>query len=802
MGILDIAKSFAENWDWISHEFKGLGHTLLADHLLRDDMPPEEIGRAVESALEGAAVLGKNGEATGQAAALRLAARGLQMLGRFPESVGPAERALEVARAANDREMAMFSLGTLAFSKMSLGDSQAALIAAEEAWEIAKTLGPEVEAARALEFGQICAQLGRFIPAISLFSSSLPVLRETNDRTAGLLAAGYASFGQALLVTGNPEEALHAFEHGAEIASRHQRRRTYAQCLGGMGSILFFEGRLDEARRAMQIAVEVLKSSQRGPRGLSSALLFLGMIEQTAGHFGAAQTAFEESLAVARQAGEPWATAEACTALGGLYFFAGTFDRAEVLLRRSADLSEQLREQSRNDDPFRIALGDRFGAEYGYLQLILQSRGDAYGALGFSERARARALMDLVAMPGQGSEPSENRPFREQVAEFAASTRTTFVEYSLIPVLDEEAIQSETGEISFRNELLIYVVPPDGSAVALCSKPKEFYKHVAKLLGVPGTSTIASAKPDARSLGWKGQSSEERNHAWLRLIHESLIEPIAGLLPANPDETVVLIPQGDIYSVPFPALPSASGVSLIDRHTLLTAPSIQTHIRFHQRKQESGYRHSYAALVAGNPVMPTTLPDGSRIDLRQLLYAETEALSVAKLYGVAALTGVQAVKAQILKQMPDARVVHIATHGLLDSSPLVEQPGAIVLTAVSGDSGLLTCEELAGLSLHCDLVVLSACDTGKGRMTNDGVIGLSRMLLASGARTVVIAVSKVRDDSTARLMELFHERYLNDRRGDVAGAMRDAMRATQTEFKSPDSWGLFTVMGARYSCCA
>lgn len=118
---------------------------------------------------------------------------------------------------------------------------------------------------------------------------------------------------------------------------------------------------------------------------------------------------------------------------------------------------------------------------------------------------------------------------------------------------------------------------------------------------------------------------------------------------------------------------------------------------------------------------------------------------------------------------------------------------ALALTPSVEDNGLLSAEEILKLKLNADLVVLSACDTGRGRITGDGVIGLSRSFISAGVPSIVVSLWSVGDNSTAFLMTEFYKNMQQNL--DKATALRKAMLATKEKYSNPLQWAAFTLIG-------
>jgi CHAT domain-containing protein len=252
---------------------------------------------------------------------------------------------------------------------------------------------------------------------------------------------------------------------------------------------------------------------------------------------------------------------------------------------------------------------------------------------------------------------------------------------------------------------------------------------------------------------------------------------------------VIFLPQGPLLFVPFAALEDAGGKALIDRHTLSIAPAIQA-LALTDRAQQKTAQGSGPALIVGNP----TMANFANLVLPPLPGAEKEAKAIAPLFATQALVGGAATKAVVLQKMAQARLIHLATHGLLDTVR-GEVPGAIALAPNNAqDDGLLSAGEISELQLRADLVVLSACSTGKGDLTGDGVIGLSRSLFLAGVPSVVVSLWDVSDDSTALLMTEFYK-HLAQKRLNKAQALRQAMLTTRQKYPDPKLWAAFNLIG-------
>ena len=362
----------------------------------------------------------------------------------------------------------------------------------------------------------------------------------------------------------------------------------------------------------------------------------------------------------------------------------------------------------------------------------------------------------------------------------------TLVEYSLI-YKDEDS-----------SDLYIWVIQPNDD---IAFRRKSIQNGELSKLADNFRYSISD-----RNRGFVLESSlQVDNTAILKRLHDLLISPIADLLPSNPSQEVIFIPHEEIFSVPFPALIDANEDYLIDKHTISTAPSIQI-LRQAQRKRQTLGKFtpdlSQEWLVVGNPAMPSIWNPVSNQDVTMpsLPFAEDEARNIGDLFSVEPLIGLAASEATIKSMIGNADVVHFATHGLLEYGNLADTgirdfPGAIALAPGNGEDGLLTSSEILNLRLRANLVVLSACDTGRGDITGDGVLGLSRSLIAAGTPSVLVSLWSVPDESTSALMQSFYQHWGEGM--TKAQALRKAMLETKdiASYSDPSSWAAFTLIG-------
>ncbi len=493
-----------------------------------------------------------------------------------------------------------------------------------------------------------------------------------------------------------------------------------------------------------------------------------------------------------------------------------SYQNFQVLAQIDVQQGKSLRVGNGSNDAHKISSFTEQASSYRLLlkTLVAQNKTDA--ALEVAERGRARAFVELLesrlstSRGAQGDtlrQMSVAPPTIEEIKRIAKEHKATLVTYSII--YDDVEVQGK--QQTQESDLYIWVIQPTGEVAfrRVDLKPLRQQQNTSlsdlvvstrESIGLRSGGTVSNVEKRQTKATRifavpKGSlkvfpRAEERHTKGLQRLHQLLIQPIAELLPSDPNARVVFIPQGELFLVSFPALQDAAGKYLIEQHSILTAPSIQVLDLTRQQQQSRG---SGESLVVGNPTMPSLppAPGEKPQQLPNLPGAEREAKAIAQLLNTQALTGKDATKAAVLEKMPRARIIHLATNAIVDTQRGISS--ALALAPSGNDNGLLTAEEILDLKLKAELVVLSGCDTGLGKITGDGVIGLSRSFIAAGVTSAIVSLGNVSDEATAFLMTEFYRNLQQNL--DKAQALRNAMLVTMKQHPHPKDWAAFTLVG-------
>ena len=686
-----------------------------------------------------------------------------------------------------------------------------------------------------LAFGEVYRHTGQFGRALDTLHATLSSSSDRIDRTRVL-----GEIGNIHYTLGDYGQAESAYQRALAEAKSVGYWEGLPRYLNGIGHVYLQQQAYDKAQDSYLEAKEIA-ISQGQWHELASILNSLGELYAEQGEFNKALDTFTEALGyrdkyvgpeysrtlnhlgqlyAGRQErekalnyyGDAYAWARhnydevgqinALSGLADIERVNGDLSKAATTLYEALDKFEAL--EPGLQDINKVSLFETQSYLYDQLQRILVQQGEIESALVVAERGRTRAFAELLAK--QTLETESPVPLNDltiaQIKSLAKKQATTFVQYSIIR-------QPSPGRSRFDDRaLFIWVVKPTGEVqfeqVDLTQQSESITDMLATSqdsLGVRGF--------DPWNIAVRPAQFSQASQADLTQLYDLTIAPIVDYLPESPDEKVVVVPHRELFLVPFPALQDPQGSYLIESHTLGTTPSLQT-LHFLQQRSvaQSGQSlvvgidraRAASAVIVGNPDMPSVpfRVGGAPMPLSDLPGAEAEAIAIAPILNTAPLLGAAATETAVRERLADADIIHLATHGLLDeqrglSSAIALTPTGEKLDLDQPDDGLLTAQEVMQLDLKADLVVLSACNTGRGRITGDGVVGLSRSFLAAGANNLVASLWAVPDEATAMLMTEFYQQLQTE--PDKAVALRQAMLSTLAQHPNPRDWAAFFLIG-------
>ena len=766
-----------------------------------------EFRKALNSWQQALVIYQKIERRLGEALSLGHMGRAYATLGEYKQAINYYLASIAIARKIGYRKGEALSLTNLGFAYGNLGDYKKAIDYHQQSLAIARKIPDREGEARSLSnLGNAYESLGYYKKAIYYQLEAIAIAKEIEHREGEARSLG--NLANAYRHLGDYQKAIDYQLQSLAIKKAIGNRRGEAYSLDNLGIAYGHLGDYKKAinyhRKALRIFKEI-----RHRKGEAHALENLGIGYGNLGEYVKAIDYHQKSLAIAREIGHRKGEAISLNNLGATFLEINQLEEAQTHLVYAIKIWEDIRHLLDNEDDWKVSIFEAQARSYRLLQNVLVAQGKLKQALEISEQGRNRALIDLLAAQLSETPQKTKAPTLKDIQEIAKQQQATLVEYSIVDDQIYSWVIAPTGEITFRSNTF-----PQDTSLA------ELVKVSRMQIGVRarGNQNFASV-PNPKDINRLNQLYQllitpivdllphapsplnPNNSNRLQELYQLLITPIVDLLPTNPSDRIIFIPHQELFLVPFAALQDDHGKYLIENHTILTAPSIQslwfTRKHWHRVKDSTG-----KPLIVGNPTMPTIKIGLEQEALDPLPGAETEALTIAQLLNTKALIGADATEATIVEKMANASVIHLATHGLVDG---IYYRGAIALAPEKPDhDGFLTSDEILigyGLPekslLKAKLVVLSACDTGRGDIKGEGVVGLSRSLIAAGVPSLVVSLWQVPDDDTAKLMTEFY-RNIYTNKFDKAKAMREAILSMLNDEDGnpdPSAWAAFTVIG-------
>lgn len=667
--------------------------------------------------------------------------------GGLPEALSAFEEALASARSAGRASEVSSVLNSIGTAYAQLGDDARAVAAFTEAWEAAGEIGTRIN------LGNQLIPMGRLDEAEEHFQAVLGVAVESGQRRLERICR--MSIGRLRTDRGDHEAALTAYREALENADATDALEDAVLALVRITEAETRIGRLAAAETAAARAAALLAEDPSPPLEVQLAMVGarLRLAEGQAAEAAAEALRGVEllpTLSSGLAEGEGAGLREAHADLFGVGL-------AAALRLDDVELALRFVEHSRAGS-LREALGSRAALEAAVVPIELRRElNDAH--------AGAEAALNVLRRVKKLKERREARDAYD-----AARTRV------------RDAVARIEREVKAAAGVSAGVIDDLGTIQSrlAAGRTAVFYGEAAGSL-----CAIVVTRAEARIVDLGPTSAVDTAVAALQL-QDRTVDPadaIAGLralvieplkLPVEA-KRVLVSPVAGLAYVPF--------ALLLEDRVVVNVPSGTVHGLLAEREAVGGTD----VLAFGDPDYGTHAGAGRRLMSLPGTRAEVEAI------GTVTHLGSEATEAGFhvaLAERSRWRAVHLACHGLVDP----ERPlrSALALSPTAADDGQLTCFELFGTDIDADLVVLSACQTGKGRVYRaEGIVGLTGAFLHAGARGVVCSLWDVDDAATSALMTKFYELW-NAEPGQAADnpplTAAEALRAAQAHVRAQDAW--------------
>jgi len=701
--------------------------------------------------------------------------------GSYSEAEETFAEALKIARAHGEKLGEAFVLNNLSMLHADENDLPTAVRFCEQSLEIKRKVGSKANLVTSfINLADFYDIEGRDADANRALTEAAQISREINNKQG--VAKATAAMGIFKLEHHHPQEALKLLQQGYELGLD-------SEDLGGQAVDL---RKMAEAYFDLKDYPNALEFSQKAVT-----------IDQSAGLLD--QLSDDDFVK------------------GRTFFALKQLKESRKALEESISAIEQLRNNvsggTKGRQTFMAAKSDA----YRLLAVVAAMEGEWPIALDSSDRGKGRMLLDLFTGNGLSADASLTDAERANEANLRSRYHSIDMQIdrqASQPGVDPMQRNSLEGRLkeakinlaNFRDQL--YARHPD-----LRLRRADFNTLTTKDLQslIPDRSTALleyeltasgdylfvvtrGAGESAEIYGYKmtGNANDLERH--VRHFHEQLAsrDPEFGaearwlyttlIGPARVHmrnvTTLVIVPDGVLWQVPFQALRQANGRFLVEDAAIDYVPSLAVLSALKSTPQN---RHGARTLLAmGNPGGETQEEADEVAALEKLYGHENASIFVGK----AATVG------QFREKSPNADMVHIAAHGIFDDHEPLSSHMQLAPENSQPRAGWLRASEIQSMQLHAELVVLSGCETGKGSFEDgEGLVGMSWAALAAGAHGSLASSWRVEASSTTEMMLAFHQGILHGT--DKAESLRRAeINLIHTgKHTHPFYWAGFVLMG-------
>lgn len=661
------------------------------------------------------------------------------------------------------------------------------------------------------------------------------------------LASSLTNLGNLAWRRGDRTSALGYFEQAFRITQRlAPDSLELADLLDTLGVLAAAAHAHDVALNLGQLALDIRQRKAPDSLSVAASLMNLGYLAVVGDDVDAAEECYGQAVAIyERLAPESLALAMGLYNRGLAARRRGAADEAIPLTLRAIGILEQQRSFIAGPDA-RAAFAVESHGVYRLLLGLQLELGQSKAALATLERFRARSLLDSLHERDVDFSADAPPDLLQRQAALQAQFATAHREIGRLDPRQSGARVDALGETirqlgAQQRELeaqirrtsatyaaLEYPQPLDAVGIQAALDPgtlllayavDETQSHLfAVTRDAIDVSRIAATQEElvAQVAAFTAEVASPRGQpvAPGRALYDALVRPAQSAV--DKAERLLMLPDGVLHKLPWAALvtsPAGEPVRyLVEEKPLHQAVSMTVY----QQLRQAAAPGSGRLVAFGDPLLPglvqappptlLTVQVRSLGELGALPFAAREARDICTLLGDRAMTlvGSEASERAAKTVLGQAEVIHFACHAVsLDDHPL---DSSLVLADGDGEDGLLQAWEIfESVRLKADLVVLSACQSGSGRVQrHEGLIGLTRAFQYAGARSIIASVWRVADESTCDLMTALHRRRqagetkdeaLRNAQLELLAAGRAGRTIADYQLSHPYFWAPFVLVG-------
>ena len=770
-----------------------------------------------------------------------------ESLGEYGKAEEYQKKALVINQEIGDQNGEATCCGHLGIVHLSLGEYSKAEEYQRKALVINQEIGNrEGEAACYGNLGVVYQALGKYGKAEEYQKKELVIRQETGVREGE--ARCYGNLGNVYHSLGEHDKAKEYHKKALVINKEIGHRKGEAACYANLG-IVYHSLQYKKAEEYLKKAL-VIRQEIGGRKGEAACYGDLGSLYFSLGEHAKAEEYQNKALVIRKDIGDKRGEAACYGNIGNLFRFLGVHAKAkdyhekavtisreigdiasenawylqlafDILAQRNTCLEheafsnlfasiqkcEEMRSFLQANEQFKISLLDRHIASYNLLSALFCVSGKHNDALYVEELGRARALADVIS-----ARYSVKQQISVSPQEWVGIERTMRQENNCSCLY-----------ISYYNRYMCMWVLKGNKPILFrrtdvneCFVSKGLERTVDEVFSEESAlrkfHVLHKGDCEDRSLfpsdanHSAGQSSQRENMEAVRLVEEEseedqqpvptlaecynmIIAPVADLLD-KPE--LIIVPDSCLYKVPFAALKDESDKYLSESFRIRIVPSLN--ILKLIRDSPADYHSQTGALIVGEPDVSEVLYKGRVEKLCPLPCARREAEMIGRLLGAEPLRGNQATKGAVLQGIQSVSLIHFAAHGNAERGEIALAPQQPINGIPREEDYLLTMADISKVQLRAKLVVLSCCHSASGRVRAEGVIGIARAFLGSGARSVLVALWALEDSATEQLMSRFYEHLV---RGESAsGSLHQAMKWMRSNgYSDMRDWAPFMLIG-------